>query len=55
MKITSLSPQIGRLRSRGRGSCRSFLKRLKARSERRRARRDPECLPAYVRYTGWLD
>lgn len=30
-----------------------FLKRRKNRSERRRARENPECIPAYGRYKGW--
>lgn len=34
-------------------SHRQFLKRQKSRSERRRAKRDPETLPGYGRYTGW--
>lgn len=34
--------------------CRVFLKRRKARSERRRARLNPECVPGYGRYRGWL-
>lgn len=28
-------------------------KRMKHRSERRRAKRDVECVPAYNRYRGW--
>jgi len=28
-------------------------KLFKARKERRRARRDPECVPMYRRYFGW--
>lgn len=30
-----------------------FLKRRKNRSERRRARENPECIPAYGRYKGY--
>lgn len=33
---------------------RKFLKRLKNRTERRRARRDPECQPLYGKYRGYL-
>lgn len=28
-------------------------KQLKHRSERRRASRDPDCVPAYRKYAGW--
>jgi len=31
------------------------LKQSKNRTERRRARRDPECVPQYRRYEGWSD
>lgn len=31
----------------------SLLKRQKARAERRRAKADPECQPAYRKYKGW--
>lgn len=34
-----------------RGKC--FLKRQKARAERRKARRDPEAQPTYTRYDGY--
>lgn len=34
--------------------CRAFLKRLKARLERRRSKVDPESPPGYGRYRGWL-
>lgn len=30
-----------------------FIKKAKLRLERRRAHRDPECQPAYGRYSGW--
>jgi len=30
-----------------------FIKRQKARIERRRAKRDPECTPGYGKYRGW--
>lgn len=30
-----------------------YIKRLKNRIERRRAKENPECLPTYRRYTGW--
>lgn len=33
---------------------RVYVKRRKAKLERRRARRDPECPPGYGRYKGWL-
>jgi hypothetical protein len=52
-------PKIRRLQEqadgcgRRRTSYRQFLKRTKARTERRRARLNPECLPAYGRYHGW--
>jgi hypothetical protein len=32
----------------------SVLKRAKARRERRRAKRDPECVPGYGRYVSTL-
>ena len=31
----------------------AFLKRQKVRIERRRAKRDPECVPGYGKYQGW--
>ena len=31
----------------------TYLKRQKNRAERRRARRDPECVPAYGLYAGY--
>ena len=34
--------------------CRKIVKRWKARSERRAAKADPECLPTYRRYRGYL-
>jgi hypothetical protein len=33
---------------------RVYVKRRKARLERRKARLDPECTPGYGRYRGWL-
>lgn len=30
-----------------------YLKRSKHRAERRRAKADPECQPAYGKYAGW--
>lgn len=30
-----------------------FIKRKKARAERRRAKANPECTPCYGRYRGW--
>jgi len=30
-----------------------YLKRAKARLERRRANRNPECLPGYRKHSGW--
>lgn len=30
-----------------------YLKRAKARAERRRAKKDPECVPGYGKYRGW--
>jgi hypothetical protein len=33
---------------------RVWRKQQKARLERRRAKRDPECMPGYGRYRGWL-
>jgi len=35
------------------GGCHQYLKRLKNRTERRRAKRDPECAPAYGKYHGY--
>jgi len=32
----------------------SFFKKLKNRYERRRAKRDPECIVAYRRYRGFI-
>lgn len=37
----------------GKGEYHRFLKREKARKERRRAKKNPECTPAYARYSGW--
>jgi hypothetical protein len=37
----------------GRGSMRSYLKRLKRRRERRRAKRHPDCAPLYRHYWGY--
>lgn len=34
-------------------SYRYWLKRWKARIERRRAKKDPECRPGYGKYKGW--
>jgi hypothetical protein len=31
-----------------------FIKQLKNRTERRRARRNPECDPHYRKYSGWI-
>lgn len=31
-----------------------FLKRLKHKAERRRAKMDPECCPCYQRYAGYV-
>jgi hypothetical protein len=31
-----------------------FIKRMKNRRERRCARRDPECVPQYRKYCGWI-
>lgn len=39
--------------NRHRNGYHTFLKRRKARAERRRARRDPEVIPAYGRYRGY--
>lgn len=39
-------------RSRRAGGFRQFLKCRKNRTERRRARRDVECVPAYNRFSG---
>lgn len=39
--------------SRRRSGWEVYLKRRKARSERRRARQNPEATPAYNRYWGW--
>jgi hypothetical protein len=33
---------------------RRYCKKLKSRRERRRAKRDPECMPHYRRYWGYL-
>lgn len=33
---------------------RTWLKRLKRRTERRRAKSNPECQPMYTRYRGYL-
>lgn len=33
---------------------RKFLKRLKRRTERRKAKLNPECLPTYTKYRGYL-
>ena len=33
---------------------RRWNKKAKVRRERRRARQDPECIPQYNRYRGWL-
>jgi hypothetical protein len=30
-----------------------FLKKMKLRNERRRAKRNPECMPGYKRYRGY--
>jgi len=35
------------------GGYHQWLKRQKARIERRRAKRDPECRPGYGKYRGW--
>ena len=32
-----------------------FMKRLKAKAERRRVRQDVECFPGYGKYAGWVD
>ena len=34
--------------------CRKFIKKLKARLERRRAKKDPDCPPGYGRFNGYL-
>lgn len=39
--------------NRHRSGWKTFLKRCKARSERRRARLDPGANPGYGRYRGW--
>ena len=31
----------------------AFLKKAKARVERMRAKRDPECMPQYRKFAGW--
>jgi hypothetical protein len=33
---------------------RKFVKRIKRRIERRKAKRNPECLPTYTKYSGYL-
>lgn len=35
------------------GKWHSYLKKLKRRTERRRAKRNPECIPAYKKYRGY--
>ena len=35
------------------GSCHSYLKKIKRRIERRRAKKDPECTPGYGKYRGY--
>lgn len=35
------------------GNYHRFIKRLKNRLERRKAKHNPECLPSYGKYRGW--
>lgn len=40
--------------SRSGGAGHTYVKKRKARAERRRAKARPDCLPAYGRYKGYL-
>lgn len=57
--MTVMAEQIGKYRHvslpRRKGNTRWFLKRLTARQERRRAKKDPENSPKVRRYSGWAD
>jgi len=37
----------------GEGKGKTWLKKMKARTERRRAKHNPECPPGYGRYAGY--
>jgi hypothetical protein len=37
----------------GNGKCKTFLKKIKTRKERRRAKDNPECASAYKKYNGY--
>jgi hypothetical protein len=37
----------------GEGKGKTYLKKVKARVERRRAKKDPECRPGYGKYSGY--
>ena len=54
---------LGKAEQIDKGPLRKFLKKcrqkkyhrkLKVRTERRRAKRDPECNPQYNKYKGWI-
>jgi hypothetical protein len=51
MKAAKVMQADGRSRRAGGGH--QFLKKQKARAERRRARQNPECVPGYGRYKGY--
>ena len=56
--MAKLTEQIERFARAMRGSrrdetSRRFTKTVKHRGERRRAKRDPECMSLYRRYSGW--
>lgn len=40
-------------RSKRSGGYHQWLKQKKARSERKKARKNPDCQPTYGKYTGW--
>lgn len=49
MKADAKGPEWGK----GHRGFHRFIKRRKIRIERRRAKAEPECQPAYGRYSGW--